>query len=212
MLTVAVVESGNYLGRGAEYVARMESMVRCNLPGFHSFVVLTDSPERHSALDAFEGVDVRKLPRAFAVSSWWAKIALFEPGLFEGRVMYTDLDAVVVGNLQPLAENKGIIHLRDWGWKEDVYGSGSMTWDAGEHREIWDDFGPQVMQSYRGDQDYLTALGGWRALPKGLACSYRYVSKAAPPEGCRLVHFHGKPKPHEVKTGWVPAAWASATS
>jgi hypothetical protein len=29
----------------------------------------------------------------------------------------------------------------------------------------------------------------------------------APPDGAAVVAYHGSPKPHEIKTGWVPKTW-----
>lgn len=189
MITVACVNVGNYLGRGAEYVQKLRAGVARHLAQPHNFVCLGDA-------------DVGGL------QGWWAKVALFEPGRFSGRVLYLDLDSVIVGPLDQLAQRKGIIHLRDWGWTENDYGSGVMVWDAGEHEQIFDRHTFAVTGRFRGDQDWMTHLGGWPALPKGLCVSYRYVSKIVPPVGAGVVCFHGTPKPHEVATGWVPQAWA----
>ena len=82
-----------------------------------------------------------------------------------------------------------------------------MVWDAGEHEEIYEAYTAGVPLQFRGDQDWITHLGGWDALPAHLCRSYRYVSKAGPQPGCVHVSFHGLPKPHEVLTGWVPDRW-----
>lgn len=186
MLTVACVEVGNYLGRGTEYVAKLRAMVARHLSQPFRFECITQSDK----------------------PGWWAKVDLFEPDRFTGRVLYLDLDTVIVGPLDALAESKGILHLADWGWTKNDYGSGVMVWDAGEHAEVWSRYTPNVPDQFRGDQDWMTHLGGWAALPKGLCVSYRYVSIVAPPLGASVVCFHGSPKPHEVISGWVPGAWA----
>lgn len=185
MLTVACVQVGNYLGRGDEYVRKLRAAVARNLKQPYAFACITES----------------------AQAGWWAKVDLFQPGRFEGRVLYLDLDTVITGPLDELVEHKGLLHLADWGWTKNHYGSGVMVWDAGEHAEIWGQFSVDIARAFGGDQDYLTALGGWDALPKGLNVSYRYVAKAGPPAGAVTVSFHGKPKPHEVMTGWVPEYW-----
>ena len=187
MITVACVEWGNYEGRGEEYVAKLRSMVARNLKQPYRFECLR--------------LDI-------GLTGWWNKVALFRPGQFEGRVLYLDLDCVITGSLDELVERKGIIHLRDWGWTKNDYGSGVMVWDAGEHAEIWSRFTPDVPKQYRGDQDWLTHLGGWAALPAPpVLCSYRYHCKSGPPKGCAVVSFHGAPKPHSITTGWVPEYW-----
>lgn len=140
-------------------------------------------------------------------SGWWSKIALFEPGRFSGRVLYIDLDSVIVGSLNKLAETKGTIDLFDWGWLSRTLCTSVMVWDAGEHDEIFTRFTDEVPQQFRGDQDYITHLGGWPTLPAHICRSYRYVSVKAPPPFASIVQFHGKPKPHQIETGWVPRAW-----
>lgn len=184
-LTIACVNVGNYLGRGEEYVRKLRAGVQWHLSIPHDFVVIDQSDK----------------------PGWWAKIDLFQPGRFEGRVLYLDLDTVVVGPLEPVVQSVGIVHLKDWGWLKNDYCSAVMVWDAGEHAEAFERFTPEVMREYHGDQDWLTHLGGWMALRKGLNVSYRYESKAAPPVGASTVSFHGRPKPHEVTDGWVPKTW-----
>lgn len=206
MLMVACVEAGDYLGRGAEYVSKLKDMVTRHLSQPFEFVCLTDNPPRHAAALARHSIDA--IPRGI-FRHWWAKLYLFETGRFPlgTRILYLDLDTVVVGSLDRLVLNKGILHLADWGWTKNDYGSGVMVWDVGEHDEIWSRATAATPQIFRGDQDWMTHLGGWDALPRGVCVSYRYVSKAAPPAGASVVCFHGVPKPHELTSGWVPGAW-----
>lgn len=186
MLTVACVNVGDYLGRGEEYVEKLRAGVRRNLALPHEFVCVRES----------------------AKTGWWAKLDLFEPRRFTGRVMYLDLDTVVVGDLALLVAHKGLLHLVDWGWKTPTYGSGVMVWDAGEHAEAFTRYTDAVPEAYGGDQDWLTHLGGWAALPPSLNRSYRYHARKGVPQGAVTVSFHGRPKPHEITDGWVPQAWA----
>lgn len=185
MITVACVNHGNYLGRGQEYVDKMRSMVSRHLSQPHEFVCLQDEGE----------------------SGWWSKIELFRPGRFKGRVLYLDLDSVVTGSLDELVAQVGIVDLSDWGWPTHTLCSTVMVWDAGEHEDVYTEFEPPCMQSYRGDQDWITAIGGWWPLTAHLCRSYRYHAVNGPPVGCVHVSMHGKPKPHEITTGWVPEAW-----
>lgn len=196
-MIVACVEVGDYERRGAEYVRKLQAMVSRNL-GPHRFVCLTDEPGRHD-------VECQQIQGG---GGWWAKIALFEPGRFPDgeRILYLDLDSVVVGDLRPLVAHKGLVHLADWGWTRNDYLSAVMLWDAGEHRNVWELYDTTIPFRFRGDQDYLTALGGWDALPKGLVCSYRYHATNGPPAGCSVIQFHGRPKPPDC-VGWVANAW-----
>jgi hypothetical protein len=186
VLTVACVNHGNYLHRGGQYVATLAAMVKRHMRQPYEFRCLTD-------VGPWGG--------------WWSKIALFEPGRFTGRVLYLDLDSVVVGGLDELASTTGIIDLTDWGWPTRTYCSAVMSWDAGEHDDIYTRFDTRVMRGFRGDQDWITSLGGWKPLPAHICRSYRYVSVKAPPPYASVVQFHGEPKPHQVVGGWVAEHW-----
>lgn len=199
MVTVACVEVGDYQGLGDEYVERLWSMCDTWLTEDHRLVCLTDDPSRH---DCCETIPVR-----LGLPGWWSKIELFQPGQFDGRVLYLDLDTVIVNSLDELVKTKGIIHLDQWGWKEKVYGSGCMVWDAGEHQDIWERFTPDVMCRFRGDQDWITSLGGWEALPFPMVCSAKYHCKNGPPKGASVCCFHGPKKPHNDSREWVREAW-----
>src|SRR5688500_17803184 len=91
MMTVACVHVVDWPapGLGPLYVDRLCSMVKRNLRQPHRFVVVGGRPEE----------------------TWWAKIRLFRPGLFTGRVLYLDLDSVITGLLDELVDIKGIVHL-----------------------------------------------------------------------------------------------------
>lgn len=185
-LTVACVNHGDYLGRGEDYVRRLQSMVARNITQPYDFAVLQD-----------EGGN----------AGWWAKIELFRPGRFTGRVLYLDLDSVVVGSLDTLVEETGIIDLHEWGWPIHTLCSSVMVWDGDEHREIFEQFDENVPKAFRGDQDWITHLGGWWPLRPQLCRSYRYHCVNKPPPGCVHVSMHGQPKPHEITSGWVPEVW-----
>lgn len=198
-LTVACVEWGNYLLRGTEYVMKLRSMVARHLTLPHRFVCLTDEVWRRPGV---EGVALTP-----GRDGWWNKVELFRPGLFTGRVIALDLDTVIVGPLDDLAQTKGTVHLTDWGWEKNCYGNGIMVWDAGEHEEVWTRYTPEIPKRLQGDNDWLFELGGWPALPKGMNVSYRYHAKDGPPDGAVTVSMHGRPKCHEITTGWVPRVW-----
>lgn len=172
---------------GLEYVARMRSMISRWAEDSYNFVCLQDEGD---------------------YPGWWAKIELFRPDRFKGRVVYFDLDTVIVGPLGRLTDHKGIIDLADWGWLTHTLCSSVMVWDAGEHEDIFTEFDRSVPRLFRGDQDWITHLGGWSILPPLLCRSYRYHCVEQPPTGCVHVSMHGTPKPHEIKTGWVPKSWA----
>lgn len=182
-----------------EYVAILRDMLHRNtLPDRERrFLCVTDRPD-----ELPEGVEpVEPEPD---LPGWWQKIALFKPGkLPEGRIVYFDLDVAITGELDTLIDQPGII--RDW--HLPTYNSSVMVWDTGEHAEAWERFTPDVVQRLRGDQDWLSEVGGWETFPEGWCVSFRSHAQQWPPAGARVICFHGRPKPHEVTSGWVPAAW-----
>jgi len=200
MVTVVCVEVGNYLGRGREYVEKLRGSVARHLKAPHEFVIVTDDPRRHPIGSNFRSVEP-------GLVGWWVKCQLFKHGLFEGRVLYLDLDTVIVGPLDPIAEAKGILYLSQWGWDKHTYGSGVMCWDAGEHRDVWNLYTNQVPLWHQGDQDWITKIGGWPSLPMYRLKSYRYHCKKGVPPGTSVVCFHGKPRPHEVSDRFVLDHW-----
>lgn len=204
MITIACVEHGDYQKRGAEYVRKLKAAVHRNVACEHRFVCLTDDPKRHP------GVDCQMLPsrERDGLSGWFAKVYCFTPHRFEGRVVFLDLDVLVTGSLDELAAHKGITHLGQWGWAKNDYGSAVMVWDAGEHPEVWAKYNVNVPHRFRGDQDYLTQLGGWEALPEGMTRSYRYHCKDGVPGGCIVCCFHGPDKPHLLADDhWTRRYW-----
>jgi hypothetical protein len=184
---------------GPEYVNVLADMVarNCILP--HRFVCFTDDPT-----GMVTGIETEPLPPG--LDGWWNKVALFKSDLFpaRSRIVFLDLDVIVCGPLEDLIATKGIAA----DWLQGGYNSSVMVWDAGEHREAWDHFKPDTAGRLHGDQDWLTELGGWELLPTDWVVSYRLHSVTFPPEGAKVVAFHGWPKPADVTTGWVPEMWS----
>lgn len=198
MLTIACVNVNNYQGYGKEYVRKLHAMVKKNLHQPFSFECIKESDK----------------------ISWWAKIDLFKPGRFSGRILYIDLDSVITGSLDELVEHKGIIDFRDWAkivindpfppkLVPNVVNclSGVMLWDAGEHEEIYTKYSVDVPKQFKGDQDWMQYLGGWKAIPPGMVFYYRKHCVDFIPKDCRICCMGGYPKPHEIYTGWVPEYW-----
>lgn len=204
MITVACVEHGDYQKRGAEYVRKLKAAVQRNMTRAHRFVCLTDDPRRHP------GVECQMLPgrEKDGLSGWWAKCYLFSPDRFEGRVLFTDLDNTIVGPLDDLVEHKGLIHLARWGWAKNDYSSCVMVWDGGQHGEIWSKYTLDVPRQFTGDQDWITHLGGWDALPDAPVRSYRYHCGKGVPDGCAIVAMHGRPKQSDLpEDHWMRSYW-----
>lgn len=190
LLTVACVCVGPaYEDR---YVLILRDMVRRYLPIDHRFVCLSDRQ--------IEGVECVAVEHR----GWWSKIELFKPGRFQSRVLYLDLDVAVVGPLEDLAAEPGIV--KDW--HLPGFNSSVMCWDAGTRDHLYTDWSPAVMARLPGDQDWITEQApDWPTFRPRWCVSYRTHCMTRLPDDARIVCFHGKPKPHEVLSGWVPEVW-----
>jgi hypothetical protein len=144
---------------------------------------------------------------SIGLRGWWNKIGLFKPGQFTGRVIYIDLDCLITGPLDELVESKGIIDMRSWGFPERAYNSSVMVFDAGEHKYIWRSFDSSVPDMMEGDQDWISRVSQWKALPAHAVRSYRYHCLAGMPQKCSVIVCHGKPKPHEIPHIWARNIW-----
>jgi hypothetical protein len=229
MLTVACVLVGDKYSN--DYGERLHKMAaRWLMKRPFVMAVVTDRFADDRVTDLGRGLWVRTIPADPGLPGWWQKIHLFKPGLFQGRVLYLDLDVVVTGSLDELVEHKGII--QDWHY--DAYNSSVMCWDVGEHETIWTEYasGRATLRNGRmtyrahhwarsatwsGDQDYMGAVAlatsdhAWKRFPPEWCVSYRAHAVSGPPAGAKVVCFHGEPKPHVVVAedpgGWVAKEW-----
>jgi hypothetical protein len=196
MLTIAcVLRSGGIYD--AAWVARLQRNVAAHAP-VHRFVCLSDVE-----------VPCERIPLATGWPGWWAKIELWRPGLFEGRVLYIDLDCLITGDLDALVAGEGFRIIDDW-WLPG-FNSSVVAWDAGDC-EIFETFRPEHIGMKGGDQTWIGMVKPQAAtFAPGLVVSYKAHCRklgALPPDA-RVVAFHGKPKPAEVSDGWVRELWAA---
>ncbi len=194
------------------YVDILHDSIRRNLAdGFEGdFTVFTDQPDTYA-----DGIIVRPLPAD--LPKWWSKLALFRDWLFPhgDRVIFFDLDTVITGRLDELAAYDGpFAILRDF-YRPDGLQSAVMSWKAGEASDIWRSYEaagcPQ--DDPGGDQAWIershleTAVLFQDQFP-GLVVSYKADNlHNHPPAKASVVVFHGKPRPADVLTGWVPQVW-----
>lgn len=191
------------------YVDILFDSVRRNLAdGFEArFVCFTDQLDELAA-------GVSSLPLPVDLPGWWSKLALFRPGLFPAgdRVLFFDLDTLITGRLDEIAAYDGpFAILRDF-YRPEGLQSAVMAWRAGDCAEIWDDYWQACCPTddSGGDQVWIerarlnTAVRLQDAFP-GTFVSYKLIN--GPPDKASVVCFHGRPRPHEVLTGWVPEVW-----
>lgn len=177
-VTIACVNAHDYLGRGDEYVGKLRAACGRN--------------------------ELRVFTEADGLRGWWNKLQLFRPGAFPAgeRVVYLDLDTVVVGDLGPLLDYRGpFAALRDF-YRKWGLGSGVMAWEAGTCDDIWTEWDRLGRPELRGgDQSWIEymrpdAVRLQNEVP-GIV-SYKVHCLNGVPKHSRLVCFHGSPRPHEV--------------
>lgn len=228
MITVACVWVGDAFG--VEYVERLHDMVRRNLPhGFGGrFVCLTDRP---LDLKGMAGVDAIDISSFGLPQSWFAKMALFHPDVFDAneRVWYFDLDTVITGPLEYLFQYAGAFGIledvyRPGGYQSSVMSFHGRTKLVDSLWKAWNDRGRPEPKG--GDQavletfwsNWLPTLMGvdvslvWKPdflqqLFPGVLRSYKVDCVWTVPKGTSVVFFHGLPRPADLLTGWVPEVW-----
>lgn len=205
-LTVATV-----LRSGAEYspewAHRLRRQVNEHLGAPHNFVCLTDME--------VPGVETRELVHDFP--GYWSKMELYREGLFDGRVIYLDLDTLVIGDIAPLAEYDGAFAaLRDFG-DPRIQASGILLLDGRDPPPLYRmalEERPRMRRNARTDlwwNRHLKADVIQDIVPPGFIQSYKMHGLEDGPNGASVVCFHGTPRQHEFGPGhWVTRAWKAA--
>lgn len=206
MLTVACVKAGT--AYGPEYVTKLHAMVSRHLTLPFRFECFTDKP--------VEGINCR--PIIDNLPGWWGKLGLFAPGIFEDRVLFFDLDTVILGSLDQIAAYEGPFAILQDFMFPPHYGSGVMAWMPSAKTETiwsrWNESGRPLPE--RGDQkcieDVLRSVNMtpdlWHELHPQSFVSYKLDCFYRPPvSDAKVVCFHGKPKPHECKREFITRAW-----
>lgn len=159
MMTVACVWVHANVAYTADYVVNLRSMVAKHLDVPHRFVCLCDKP--HRLPRSIETVTVT--PHK-GLAGWWSKIELFKPDRFSDRVLYLDLDTVVVRDLLPIVRFPSAFALiPDAGTFQPKNGlkvikrfnSSVMVWDVEAVAGLYHGWTPDVAKRLWGDQDYI---------------------------------------------------------
>lgn len=205
MLTICcVLKSGGPYS--TDYVDRLFLNVKEHLARPHHFVCVTDLPAWNQAhmFITNETLD----------AGWWSKLAAFE---LPGPVIYLDLDTIVTGSLQPLADVVCDVQvtyccslwmLEGFRWQRGVrdkgqWASGIMAW-TGDWRWLCEGFDFEQHCRLKWDQIYLQKqLDLATIVPRRVqdclnVASYKHHCTDGVPPGTDVVCFHGSPRPHEI--------------
>lgn len=217
MLTVACVYVRGPFPYTAEYVVRLERMVRQRLDRAFRFVCLTDRPDEVPS--EIEAIRVPSFAGRVPDNGvgYWAKVRLFDRSLgLRGRVLFLDLDTLVTADLAPIVDVPASLALTADALVEerrhlttDRYGralvrrfnSSVMVWDAGAHDALWDDWSPDVAQRLSTDQDW---IGEQAPSAVGMPLAwFPRISQVSPPWPAEAkVILVKKPKNHICAERW----------
>ena len=195
MVTVCCVLWGDKFSE--DYVRNLKAGVERNTTVRHKFVCLSD---RH-----IEGVDTKFLKPG--LTGWWNKLQLFDGDIY-GRMVYLDLDTLIVGNIDWLLNyTGGFMGIEDLGHVnehqphlKDKLQSGVMAWDSESMDWVYKEFffkRDAAAKEFRGDGEYLNQTITNRTLlqqvfPDELK-SYKYEVYPDNIEDVSIICFHGRP-------------------
>lgn len=216
MLTVACVWVSGHVRYSADYVIKLRSMVERFLPRPFQFVCLTDRPWLLPS-------DLRTIPIGLDphLKGWWAKLELFAPRReWPGRVLYLDLDTLVVNDLQQIVDFPAVFALAPDGKSAFAprthtvvkrFNSSVMVWDGSSQTELyerWRENPQRIAAKYWGDQD---VIGAW--CPDAVAMPLTWfprISEGQPPfRPDAKVVLMKRPKNEEAakQWPWMREAW-----
>ena len=148
-----------------DYVTRLRAMVLRWIDRPFRFVCLTDQP--WAMPFGVESVPVQRL-EGFA---FWTKLELFNPARqWSGRVLYLDLDTLIVAPLAPILDYPAPFALTadpvtPGKWQRSIdahkrrivrrFNSSVMVWDGGTQTQLFTAWRGDVTQRLSGDQDYI---------------------------------------------------------
>ena len=193
-----------------EYVRRLERAVRLHLHTPFDFAVITDHPPGH-----YPGI--RTLKPMDNLEGWWQKITLFAPerDYVDDRIMYLDLDTVVLGSLDEIVlMNHPFIGINDR-WQQPTTNTSFMVWDHSQFGYIYTQFEKaKHTKQFIGDQNYVTkkiedVVFHVNDFNREWVQSYKAElgnCQTRPGGDIRICYFHGLPHPTDVP--WVQELWA----
>jgi hypothetical protein len=218
MTTVACVWVKGHVPYPVEYVSRLEAMVQRWIDRPYRFVCVTDRPGQLPT-----GVTPAVIPNQAPLYGWWSKVQLFNPRVaLQGRVLYLDLDTLVVASLAPILDYPAPFALVPHAGKFDGmhgrqvvkrFNSSVMVWDAGTQAHLYKAWTPQVAARLWGDQDWIgeqTAPDAAVAMP---AAWFPRLSElgGSRPSGAAKVVLSKTPKNMEAarRWKWFDQAWGA---
>lgn len=220
MLTVACVYVQGHVPYSPEYVFRLHQMAKRWITRPFRFVALIDGrPWIYPA-----GLDTKIIPKPRGMKGWWSKLELFNPanaGKLKGRILYLDLDTLIVGNLDPiidypapfaLAPHAGSFEGRDGLAVVKRYNSSVMVWDAGTLDGLYRHWSWQVAHRLHGDQDWIgEQVPDAATFPTSWVPRISQLGNSLPSKDAKVVLMKTPKNVQAAKRWpWVREAWGAA--
>lgn len=207
---------------GPDYVNRLYNMVERNLTLPFTFICFTEKSEGLNPK-----IEVRPLPEMDLPPDkerGWRKLSLFRKGVgLEGRVLFLDLDTVIVGNIDDYFKIDGeFIFIKHWNpsKKHGIGETGVYRFEAEKLDFLYTYFMENmelVKKNYRHEQAYVGDVLSKKGLasfwPSEWMPSFKYTCMypfplcffKAPrlPKSAKMVVFHGNPTPDQAMAGTV---------
>lgn len=202
-----------------EYVEKFVGMVNRHFEHPYKILCYTDL-----------SYDVGDLPCDFIrlvrdLPGWWSKLEVFRS---IGPTIYMDLDTVILDDISHLADivdvcPEDVLYMLKPFNPNREFASGVMMWN-GDWQWVFNQFNRSYMKKDE-DQVYIyqavqATLCEIRQIQTEFSGIYSYKHHCmrerrrgimkeinSPPEGARIISFHGEPRPHEVKEKWVLKNW-----
>lgn len=217
MITVAAVWVKANVPYGPEYVTNLRAMVARHLTRPHRFVCLTDRPYLLPA-----DMEVEPIVLPAGIAGWWAKVLLFNPARKLGeRVLYLDLDTLVVSSLDPVADypadfalipDAGSFKPRTAHRVIKRFNSSVMVWSGAACSRLYTEFHGGIPQRLWGDQDHIA-----EQMPDAATMPLEWFPRLSelhgkPPAPAAKVVLSKKPKNAEAakQLPWVADVWRAA--
>lgn len=201
---VCVLWEGDFRKRtyNSEWVIKLKRMVERNLTVPFNFYCLSnvDIPT------------INTIPLKHNYPGWWSKIELFRSDLpIEGRILYIDLDSLIINNLDdlvnfdskfvlvppyPMFTSKTPYPVKSWsannphlyGRTIRKYNNPVMVFDKGQGYKIYTKFSNNIMEDFRGDQDWIGYLySNLDTFPNKWFCKLRNYLDKKPPNYVKVV-------------------------
>mgnify|MGYP001581066689 FL=1 len=208
-MTINIVCVRNGPVYSAEYVEILADMVLRNLNKTHNLKFFCFSND-----DVKFSEHIHKMPIPENLTGWFAKLYLFKDGLFPkgDRIVYIDITTVITSGLDEIIKYNGeFATLRDF-YIPSRWQPAFMMWEADTMGYVWDKYAEAGYPSENSDDmkwinevvpkvDILQDL-----FPRSFV-SFKADCRAGIPKGAKVVKFHGSPRPHDMRDGWVPKIW-----